>query len=126
MSVCNPCNKTKPVLACTSTLTVGTLSTYPNTSVHVYLKNHTTGGYIERYVVTTTAGGSVQIALTSNQIMPDHNYELWVTLATATNTDERLAITIDGENHTCLQPKFRMVFNTSEALVSGNQTLSLE
>lgn len=123
MSLCNPCSASKPVLACTTDLTVGTISSL-STAVFVYLKNHTTG-FIKRYDVTTTIAGLVVITLSSNDIMPDHDYELWVSLASATNTDERENITIDAVVYTCVKPVFRRVYGTDNVLDFGVQTLAI-
>lgn len=123
MSICNPCNECKPVLACTTNLTVCTIANV-STAVYVYLENHTTG-FIKRYEVTSTVAGVVTIALSSNDIMPDHDYEIWVTLASVTNLEERLTMVISAANYTCVKPTFRRVYGTDDVLEYGAQTLAI-
>lgn len=123
MSLCNPCSATKPVLACVTDLTIGAIANL-STAVYVYLKNHTTG-YIKHYDVTSTGAGVVTISLVANDIMPDHDYEVWITLASATNTDERITMVVSGGNYTCLRPVFRRVYGTDDVLEYGVQTLAI-
>lgn len=123
MSICNPCTPCKPVLACTTNLTICTIANL-GVAVFVYLEDHTTG-FIKRYDVTSTGAGAVVIALSSNDIMPDHDYEVWVTLASSTNTEERLTMVISGANYTCVKPTFRRVYGTDNVLDYGDQTLAI-
>lgn len=123
MSLCNPCSKSKPVLACTTDLTIGTISGL-TTTVFVYIQNHTTG-FIKRYDVTSDGVGLVVITLSTNDVMPSHDYELWITLATATDTDDREDITIDSVVYTCVKPIFRRVYGTDNVLDFGSQTLRI-
>jgi hypothetical protein len=111
------------VLSCTTTLTVGD-SAYNTTAVYVYIKNNTTGR-LYRFSVTTDGAGLITANISSVQMIPDHNYELWVTLASATNTEEKIDFTIDGETKNCLDVSFQRVFNTDDELQSGAQTLTL-
>lgn len=123
MSICNPCSKTKAVLACATDLTIGTIANL-STAVYVYIKNHTTG-FTKRYDVTSSGAGVVVITLVTNDIMPDHDYEVWITLASATNIDERITIVVSGGNYTCLKPVFRRVYGTDDVLEYGAQTLAI-
>lgn len=120
---CNNCTQTKPILSCTTVLTVGD-SAYNSTAVYVYIKNNTTGR-LYRFSATTSLTGLITATITDVQMMPGHNYELWVTLASATNTDERIDFVIDGETVSCLDVTYLRVFNTDDDLQSGAQTLTL-
>jgi len=121
---CSSCNKTKKVLSCTTSLTIGT-SALLNTALYVYIKSNTTGR-VYRYSVTSTAGGVITPTITAQQFAEGHDYELWTTLATATNVDEKINFTIDGETVNCLAIQFQRIYNNSDTLQSGAQTLSLE
>lgn len=121
---CSNCEKSKPILACISTLTVGTISNI-STAVYVYLRNNTTGRTY-RYSTTSSGAGVVSVDISAQQHIPEHDYELWVTLASATNTEEKLTLTISSETMTCVSLSFVRAFNNTDTLVSGNQTLTLE
>lgn len=121
---CSNCDKTKPILSCVTSLTIGTCA-YNSTALYVYVRNNTTG---RLYRLTTTSSGAGLIVVTTIadiQMIPDHNYEVWVTLASATNIDERIDITIDAAVKTCLDVAIQTVFNSSDVLQSGSQTLKL-
>jgi hypothetical protein len=111
----------RPLLACTTTLTVGTTNVN-STAIYVYVFNHTTDKLV-RYSTTTSVTGLISFSLDGQTYAEDQDYEMWATLATATNIDERLNITIDTVVYTCLALEFKRVYNNDDSLQSGTQTL---
>ena len=93
MSVCDPCLQTQLIPVCVTNLTVGDIAAL-NTDVFVYIEDLTTGR-LTRFDVTTDGTGAVIIVLTDRpDFMPDHAYELHLTLATATSIEDKELITI--------------------------------
>lgn len=84
MSLCNPCAKANDLPACLDTLLVGRI-TAVNTSVYVYVRNNTTEAAPIRFTAISDADGYVEIDLGLFEPMPNHSYEIWITLATAKN-----------------------------------------
>jgi len=125
---CNNCPKFVSIPTCTEDLVIGTLTGYASTAVFVYLKNHTTG-FIHRFSATTTMYGGLTIELPDNgnfSPTPKHDYELWVTLQTATNTDERLDITINSIDYECVSFTFENIFVGYNLVEYTSQTLKLK
>ena len=94
MSICTPCLNTKPVPACSTLLTIGTIADI-DTAVAVYVWDITTGQIIV-FDTTTSGTGEVSIDLSEVAMFVDHAYEITVTLANASLHDNEL-IAIDGE-----------------------------
>lgn len=125
---CNNCTKFKTLPSCLEDLVIGTLTGVASTNVYVYLKNHSTG-LLYRFSATTTLYGGLTIDLTDNGQFaptPKHDYELWVTLASATNTDEREDITIDTVDYSCVSFTFENVFVGYNLVDYTTQTLKLK
>ncbi len=122
MSNCNPCPIMRPLPKCMGVLTIGD-TTFNNTDVFVYIKNHTTS-ILTRFETTTSGTGLVTLDLTNMYQIEGHDYELWVTLDTATNMDERINITIDAVIYTCVAITFEALYDSNDALITGQaQTL---
>ena len=122
---CSDCNKTKKILSCTTVLTIGLSAAYPTTAVYVYIKSHTTGR-VYFYSATTSGAGLITATITAQQFAEGHDYELWVTLATATNPEEKIDFVIDATTVNCLSVKFQKVYTSADVIQSGVQTLALE
>lgn len=121
---CSSCNKAKDLLSCISTLTIGTIANL-NTAVYVYIRNNTTGR-LYRYEVTSTGAGLVAVPINTQQWIPEHDHEVWITLQSATNIDEKVNFTVTGTSIECANFTLKRVFGSDEALESGVQTLTLE
>lgn len=100
MTVCNPCLTTDIIPVCVTSLVVGSISSL-NTDVFVYVKDITTSKVV-RFEETTDGAGLITITGldTEPDFMPNHSYELWVTLATATSIDDREDITVPNAGTT--------------------------
>lgn len=122
---CPDCSKANNILRCITTLTVGTAASHPNTDVYLYIRNNTTGR-LYRYEVTTSNTGLISKDISAQQYMDGHNYELWVTLASATNIDDRITFTVGSENVTCITLGFETVYADDDTLESSAQTITLE
>ncbi len=124
MTQCNPCTPMKPLSRCMAVLTIGTISAL-NTAVHVYLKNHTTGVLVRFETTSAAVTGLVTVDISDYPQIAGHDYELWVTLATATNTDERVNVTISAVAYTCFAIRFVTVLDDQGVIETGaNQTLT--
>ena len=88
MSVCNPCQQANSLPSCLDTLVVGKIDS-TSTAVYVYLKNHTTDAPPVRFDAVSDEDGYVEFDLGSFEPMPNHSYEIWITLTTAKNLDCR-------------------------------------
>lgn len=121
---CSSCPRTKKILSCTTVLTIGTTNLL-STAIYVYIKSHTTGR-LYRYSATTSLTGLITATITAQQFAEGHDYELWITLATATNEEAFLNWTIGGETVNCLGVSFQKVYNNADVIQSGAQTLELE
>lgn len=114
----------KPLARCMAVLTIGTI-TQLNTAVYVYILNHTTGVRV-RFPATSNGAGLVTVDLTDYPQIQDHDYEIWLTLASATNTDDRLEVTVDTVEYTCFAVSFVTVIDEQGAIATGdNQTLEV-
>lgn len=119
---CIGCSSTKPVLNCITNLKIGTLAN--NTSYYTYFKN-SSSGKINRITSTTSNVGLLSVALDFTPLAKSQ-YEIWVTLASSTDLEEKENILIDGIEVTCLYTQFQRVFGTGNStLTATNQTLAL-
>jgi hypothetical protein len=100
MSVCNPCLETDTLPVCVTSLIVGTISSLTK-DVHIYVKDITTGKVV-RFEETSDGAGLVTITGlgTEPDFMPDHSYELWITLADATSIEDKEDITVPNAAET--------------------------
>lgn len=94
MSVCNPCLETDTLPVCIDSLIVGTISSL-TTAVFIFVKDITTGKIV-RFEETSDGAGLVTITGldTEPDFMPNHSYELWITLALATSIEAKEDITV--------------------------------
>lgn len=123
-NVCTPCTKAKPIPTCITNLTIGTITAL-NTAVCVYIKNLTTGRLL-RFSATSTGSGLVIVDISSQDWMPGHDYELWVTLASAVNIEDRENVTVSGTAYTCFELSFEYVLDTAGDPISyASQTLKI-
>ena len=80
--------------------------------------------------VTSSGAGLVTLDKTqpsSYWYSPNHAYELWITLATATNTDDKLTITIGSTTKTCINPVFeKPLDNDNLNITYASQTVALD
>lgn len=132
MSYCNPATKFRTLPSCLTTLIIGTTATISG-SLYVYLKNHTTG-VLYRFTGTTDGAGLLSLnvkdpdgsSVTQFIPTPDHDYELWATATSATNTDERVSITINAIAYTALAISFERIYEDGDALTAySTQTLKI-
>ena len=131
-SYCNPAPKFRTLPSCLTTLIIGTTATISG-SLYVYLKNHTTG-YLHRFTGTTDGAGLLSLNVKdpdadgNTQFIPtpEHDYELWATTTSATNTEEKVNITINAVVYTSLGFTFERVYEDENSLAAySTQTLKL-
>lgn len=123
MIICFNCSKTKPLIAQPQNVVIGTLT--ESTDYKVYFGNIATGR-VTMIEATTDAAGLLTVDLEFIPIMPDHDYSVWATLATADYKDNA-PITIDGDVVTCLNVRFDVVRDSAGVKISVvNQTLELD
>jgi hypothetical protein len=124
MSVCNPCTATEPIANCITDLVVGKISSL-STAVYVFLHNITLDKIV-RFSTTSSSTGIITIQRGSQVFMPDHSYEIWITLATATNPNGTKELIQIGSNYySCLSVRFTKVYDTNNTSISYlSQTLT--
>lgn len=113
----------KPLARCMAILTIGD-TPHNTTAMFVYLLNHMTG-VRARFAVTSSGAGLVTVDLTDYPQIEGHDYELWVTLATATNPDERETITIGSDTYECFALNFIDILEDGALVTGENQTLEV-
>lgn len=119
---CIGCSSTKPVLNCVTNLRIGTLSN--STNYLVYFRN-SSSGKINRVASTTNGSGLLSVALDFTPLAKSQ-YEIWVTLATSEDIEDKQTILIDGIEATCLYAQFQRVYNQNNSSITAtNQTLTL-
>lgn len=128
---CKECTATQSIRSRPATLVVGTV---PNnsTALYVYIARDS-DRLTYRYTVTSSAGGQISIDLSGdqNRFTPNHCYTVWATLASATDIDDKLQITIpDGASTSaanCWRIYFVDTYDEDGALITGgSQTLEKE
>lgn len=118
---CIDCTKTKPVLVCVTNLIIGTLAN--STAYYIYFKN-SSNGKITRVSATSSVAGLLTAVIDFDPLAT--TYEVWVTLASAVDIEEKETITIEDTEHTCLYIQFQRVYgNTNLSISATNQTLQL-
>lgn len=113
---CNVGTRVKDLYKCGTTLTIGTAPA-STTAYLVYFKNWTTG---KMFVVAATSGGvpaTLSITLPTDMLDADHDYQVWATLATATNAEEKVNITISGTTYTSFAVYFRTIYDSTQSAV---------
>ena len=84
MSLCNPCQNTNKLPACLDTLVVGKIDSL-DTAVYVYVQNNTLSAPPIRFDAVSDEDGYVEIDFGLFEPMPNHSYEIWITLTGAKN-----------------------------------------
>lgn len=113
---------TKPILSCVTDIRVGTLAN--STAYYVYFKN-SANGKLNRVLSTTSNVGLLTCSLNFTPLA-NATYELWVTLASSLNLEEKLNILIDGIEADTLLVNFKRVYGTGNSTMTANtQTLTL-
>jgi hypothetical protein len=110
MSFCDPCSKTLPISICTESITIGSISS-ANTAVKVYFRNVATGK-IQSFEAVTTSGGTVTIEPPFN-FARNHDYEVWVNLASDNSVEGKETISIGYDSQDCLLVSFVQAWDTS-------------
>ena len=127
MSVCVPCNKTELLPVCIDTINIGTITDF-DTDIFIYVRDNTVPGGRE-IQKEETSGSAGEVSLDSKlfKFMPDHSYELWVTLRDATSKEDRETIDIGGTDITCLTIHFEYVKDESGVNITFTaQNIKLE
>lgn len=119
---CN-CLQSNDIVNCTTTINVGYIEA-ANTDVYVYLKN-IANGRVERFTATSDADGYFSIDL-STSLNDKQLYEVTVTLATATNPQDTLLLTIDGNETCCVQFRAYSQYYAGDVDSDLEQTLTVE
>lgn len=119
---CN-CLQSNDVVNCTTTINVGYIDA-ANTDVYVYLKN-IASGRVERYTSTSDADGYFSFDLSST-LNDKHLYEVTVTLATSTNPQDTLLLTIDGNETCCVQFRAYAQYYSGDVDADLEQTLTVD
>ena len=105
--ICEPCNEctcAKCLPTCSQELVIGVIS-LANTPVFVYFLN-SNNNRADRFNVTTEVDGTVKVDLSTFKLMPEANYEIWVTAATASSIHDMESITIGLDTAECLVTSF--------------------
>ena len=109
---CNVGTRVKDLYKCGTSLLIGTVAN--NTAYLVYFKNWTTGKVF--FISATSVGTTLSITLPVDMIDADHDYQVWTTLATATNLDAKENITISSVVYTSFAVHFRTVYDLTNAV----------
>ena len=115
MSICDNCLKVKDIPSCVESLTVGVIAN-ALTPIIVYVKNISTGK-ITSFLETSQGDGTVKFN-PNGWIVPENSFEIWVTLAGATDTSTRLDLTIGDDVAECLSVRSNKVYNTQNIRLS--------
>lgn len=94
MSVCSPCQKLQPIPKCAESLIVGNVGLI-DTDVSVYINDLTTDKLTKIDTVTDFEGN---VIFDNCGLMPNHSYELWVTLLDD-NIEDKLDIEVINETY---------------------------
>lgn len=120
---CTYCTPTKPVIGCTTSLVIGTIEAV-STNVYVYLYN-VASNKTSRYTAVSSVAGLVTITIAQG-LSTNQDYQVWITLQTATNPDEKLTITVEDTEHECLIANFDRIYTSTNLVATAvTQTLSL-
>ena len=118
---CILCTTTKPVLNCIENLVIGTLAN--STAYKVYFKQ-SGNGRINMIEATSSNAGLLTVAL-DFEPNTSINYEVWVTLANATDLEDKETILISSIETTCLYVKFNRAFGDNSSITATSQTLTI-
>lgn len=121
---CVQCKRTVPLNKCPDTLVIGTIAD-ANTNVLGYIKK-VSNGATQLFSVTSDGDGLVSVdvsGITDFLNTSKTQFEVWLTLATATSFEDRLPITIGTETADCLLMKFE---DQCEPMVQATETLEIQ
>lgn len=125
---CNACYKTRPLNSCSDEIVIGTFA--PDTDFYVYLEIVATGNIV-RLEATSDGDGLLAINTSEIDFSTVLEYQLWVTLQSATSQHDNETFTAsDGEDEvegiTCLLLKFEKVMDGDRCcLCLDSQTILL-
>lgn len=124
---CLQCTFTDPVPTCTTTLRIGTITTFA-TAMFIFVQNLTTGKIYRQASTVSGAAGEIDLTManpTQNFYNKDSSYEVWVTLAT-NDSDVREDITVGTATEDCYNVNFTDIYDSSDdKVVYALHTLSL-
>lgn len=124
-----PCTNVKPIASCGTNLIIGTISSF-NTAVYVFIKRLGGAARIERLDDTTNGAGQVAPAISDlpdGFLSPNFDYEIYVTLATATPNDRETITLTDGVTiDTCFCLPVIEVNEDDAIQAYANQTLVVD
>lgn len=118
---CN-CQTSNDIVNCVTTIEAAYIEA-ANTDIYVYLKNVTTGR-VERYTATSDADG--YFSFDPEGLNDKHLYEVTVTLASTTNPQDTLLLTIDGNETCCIQFTARGQYYAGDVDSELTQRLTVE
>lgn len=102
MSVCAPCQKTQLIPKCAEVIIVGDIA-LNNIDVSIYIKDNSTGKLI---LIPETSDATGIVSFDNDcGLMPDHSYELWVTLD-GDNIEDQLEITAINDSYPVIGDTF--------------------
>lgn len=125
---CNACHKTRPLNSCSDEIVIGTFA--PDTDFYVYIQTIATGNII-RLEATSDGDGLLSIDTSEINFSDVLQYQLWVTLQSATSQHDNVTFTAsDGSEEVeaieCLLLKFENVMDGDECcLCIETQTILL-
>lgn len=111
---CNVGTRVKDLYKCGTTLYLGD-ATLASTDYLIYFKNWTTG---KVFVIPTTSTLVKRLtpSLPVDMIDANHDYQVWVTLASATNMDAKENVLVGASYYTSFAVYFRTVYDTNHAV----------
>ena len=108
---CESCQALQPVVACLTNLNIGT-TTHLSTDLKVYAQN-IAAGKITVFDRTSTAAGRFDIS--GFDWMPNVEFKVWATLATAESIDDTITITLDATTTMVAAHSHRVRFDSTSA-----------
>lgn len=126
---CNSCSIARPLNHCSDSISIGTFEA--DTDYFIYLKNISSGNTM-RFEATSDADGLLIITTTAIEFVTTSDYELWATLADATNQHDNVLFSLGDGYETvndvpCLLLKFEKVVDNANCCVClSEQVILLE
>lgn len=123
---CLQCTSTDPIPTCTTTLRIGTITSFA-TAIFIFVNNLTTGKNYRQNSVVSGAAGEVNLDMsepTPNFYNKDSAYEVFVTLA-SNDIDQKETITVGTDTDTCYSLNFTDIYDEDDdKVVYALHTLS--
>jgi hypothetical protein len=105
---CTTCNRAKPLPTCITNLTIGTLAA--DTDYYVYIKRLSNGTLKRVSAISDSEGLLIaDISDLDEFLSPGSDFELWVTLQSAENINDREVISIGATDSECLLLTFEAI-----------------